>query len=174
VTRSALIVIDCQVDMFEPALELHAPEPLIGRINGLIDAARAAKAPVIWIRNVGRPGDPDEPGTPGFELEPRLHYQSGDRIIDKHDADAFREGDLTHDLLEAAVSRVVLVGLQSEYCVDASVRGGSALGFEVTLVADGHSTLPGETRAAVEIIEATNRELVSLVDLVPADAVRFD
>ncbi|MFN8549732.1 MAG: isochorismatase family protein [Candidatus Eisenbacteria bacterium] len=172
--KSALVVIDCQADMFEPSMALHDAEPLLARINRLIDAARAARAPVVFVRNCGLPGDPDEPGIPGFELDARLHLERGDRVVDKQQADAFQEGELAHDLLEAGIGRVVLVGVQSEYCVDASARGGVALGFEICLVSDGHSTISGETQTAAQIIEATNRELEALVDLVPADSVRFD
>ena len=171
--KSALIVIDCQVDMFEPALGLHDGDNLIARINQLIAGARAAGCPVFFVRNCGLAGDPDEPGTPGFELDPRLAMQRGDPIVDKQQADAFEAGELTHELLERGVKRVLLVGLQSEFCVDASARGAAQLGFDVALVADGHSTLPGSTQTAAEIIEEINRGLTDVVELIACDAVRF-
>jgi nicotinamidase-related amidase len=55
-------------------------------------------------------------------------------------SDSF-QGTGLNDLLRASsVTRVVLVGVQTEFCVDATARRALSLGYDVDLVADGHTT----------------------------------
>ncbi|MFP6645312.1 MAG: isochorismatase family protein [Candidatus Latescibacterota bacterium] len=47
--------------------------------------------------------------------------------------------------------RLVICGLPSEYCVDTTTRRAFSLGYDITLVADGHSTCAGSLTAAQKI-----------------------
>jgi nicotinamidase-related amidase len=56
-------------------------------IAGLLARARAAGVPVVHVRNTGGAGDPDEPGTDGWQL---VHApDAGESIVDKPKCDAF-------------------------------------------------------------------------------------
>jgi nicotinamidase-related amidase len=75
--------------------------------------------------------------------------------------------------------RVIACGLQSEFCVDSTVRRALALGYPVTLVADGHSTLDSGGLTAAQITAHHNTTLANMqsfgptVQVVAADQVHF-
>jgi nicotinamidase-related amidase len=53
------------------------------------------------------------------------------------------------------------VGLQTELCVDTTVRRACTLGYRITLVADGHSTLDNGVLTAAQIIAHHNATLAN-------------
>ncbi len=73
----------------------------------------------------------------------------------------------THTNLEAllrnaSVTRVVLVGGQTEYCVDTTARRAVSLGYDVDLVADGHTTSENGLLSRDQIIGHHNQTLANL------------
>ena len=61
-------------------------------------------------------------------------------MIDKSASDAFDGTPLALRLRARGVERVVLAGLQSEFCIRATALGAIERGFAVVLVSDGHWT----------------------------------
>lgn len=55
------------------------------------------------------------------------------------------------------VNRLIICGLQTEWCIDSTVRHAYSLGFDVTVVEDGHSTMDTQTLTAAKVIEHHNR-----------------
>jgi nicotinamidase-related amidase len=70
--------------------------------------------------------------------------------------------------------RLVVAGLQSEYCVRSTSLGALSRGLQVVLVSNGHSTYDGRDRKADEVSASINAELGERVRLVNAADVRFD
>lgn len=172
-TSSALLVVDAQRNRFETAPGAHDGVELLGRIAGMIQRARAAGVPVVFVRNHGAAGEPDEPGTPGWELTSALPRLSAEPIVDRSKSDAFEGTNLNALLRARGVRRVVVCGLQSESCIAATSRGAKALGYEVALVEDGHSTFDGPTEPATAIIARANAVLAEVAEIVPAATLRF-
>jgi nicotinamidase-related amidase len=161
---TALLIIDAQVNMFGPEAAYDAPA-LRRRLQHLADAARDANVPVIFVRNNGSDGDPDVPNTPGWHIDPALAAADGtEPVIDKWASNSFEGTRLAEELRVLGVDHVAIAGLQSDYCVSATVRGAIAEGLQVTLVRDAHSTYDGDQPAA-QIIEAVNDQLSGEVDL---------
>jgi nicotinamidase-related amidase len=52
-----------------------------------------------------------------------------------------------------------VTGCMTEYCVDTACRHATTLGFDVTLVSDGHTTLDNDLLKAEQIIAHHNRTL---------------
>ncbi|KAG6334751.1 hypothetical protein ID866_4340 [Astraeus odoratus] len=107
-------------------------------IQAILEHARSEKHPplIIHVRNCGEPSDPDEPNTPGWQLVfPPLPHEP---VIDKRKNDAFsgtQLGDLIHPTAE-----VIVVGMQSEYCVRATCNAALERGNEVILIKGAHAT----------------------------------
>ena len=171
--KTALLLIDLQKNMLDPGNPVAGSEGLIGRLRGVLDRAREARVPVFLIRNCGGDGDPDVKGTPGWELDSRFAPASGEPVLDKTTCDSFASTDLDTQLRERQVGRVVIAGLQSDWCVRETTQGALSRGYGVTLVADGHSTYDGKTRTAAEASLAVNDEFRDQVELVSARDVRF-
>jgi len=170
---TALVVIDAQVNMFDPSNPVRFAEGLLDRLIKLVAEAHADHIPVVFIRNCGGQGDPDAPGTPGWELHPSLQPADGDLVLDKTTCDTFASTALGEELEVHGVTRIVIAGLQSDYCIRKTTQGALSRGLQVTLVSDGHSTYDGGGRTAADIIAAVNKEFENRADLVTAEKVRW-
>ena len=171
-TSTALIVIDAQRNMFEPEPVYRATEVLV-RLQELLARARAAGAIVIFVRHNGGPGEPDEPGTPGWAIHPALAPAEGETIVDKRTPDAFHQTNLSGILAARGVGRVVLAGMQTEYCIDTTCRRAFSLGYQVALASDAHSTYTGALPAE-QIIAHHNRVLGNFAVVRPTAEIDFD
>jgi nicotinamidase-related amidase len=173
VEKAALLVLDTQVNMFDDEFCVHDPESILGRIENLISSARDSNAPVIFVRNNGVEGDPDEPGTAGWEIHPRIFPDNDDLLIDKSSPDAFEGTSLSDHLRELGIETLVVSGMQSEMCVRATSLEARERGFGVILVEDAHTTFNFDEQTAVEAIDSLNNELRSLVRVAPSSEIRF-
>lgn len=167
-----LVIVDAQVDMFIEGAAVYEAEGLLERLSEVIARARQGGTAVIFIQNNGSPGEPDEPGTPGWEIHPRLAPEQGEPVLQKDTADAFESTPLQDLLAESGVRELIIAGLQTEYCVQATVQGAVRLGYAVTLIADGHSTYDDELPAK-EIIDQYNRQVAGIVQVTPAEMIRW-
>ena len=70
--RKALLILDAQVNMFDDEFHVHERERILKTIQSLISKARAAEIAIIYIRNDGGKGEPDEAGTAGWAIHPQL------------------------------------------------------------------------------------------------------
>ena len=167
----ALLLIDAQVNMFAPD-PVHDGPVVLSRLKELAGRARAAGIPVIFVRHNGGPDDPDAPHTPGWAIHPALAPAADEAIIDKHTPDAFHQTGLAGVLAERGIRRLVLAGMQTEYCIDTTTRRARSLGYEVVLAADAHSTYPGALPAE-QVIAHHNSVLKAFADVRPAAEIDF-
>jgi nicotinamidase-related amidase len=130
--------------------------------------------PVIYIQNNGSAGDPDEYGTLGWKIHHSIEPLEGDLVIQKRTPDAFHNTGLNDTLKSLNIKKLIIVGLQTEYCIDTTCRRAYALGYDVTLVKDAHSTWDSPQLAAQEIIDHHNQVLSGwFVNLKRAKEIRF-
>ncbi len=172
---AALVVIDVQQGMFAlPDFQPYDGEAVVDRIAALISQARVRGTRVFFVQHDGGPDHPLHPGKPGFPFHAKLTPRATDDLTVKHHGSAFHSTDLDKKLRGAGIDRLVICGMQSEYCVDSAVRSAFERGYHVTLVADGHST--GDTRVmtAENIIAHHNHTLDGdFADVKPAAEIVF-
>lgn len=167
---SVLLMVDVQRNMLEAPTPVPEAEPVSAAIREVLDRAREADAMIVHIRNNGGSGDADAPGTPGWEL---VHdVRDGEHIIDKQEHDAFSGTKLAELIPEE--SDVVMVGMQSEFCIRATALAALRRDHHVTLVRGAHATYHGEVPAA-----ETSRQIdlvlgAAGVDITDPDKVTFD
>jgi nicotinamidase-related amidase len=159
----ALLIIDVQRNMFEPD-PVHDAATLLARLTTLVDNARRQQIPVVFIRNNGGDDDPDKPGTPGWEIDPRVGPGAGEPVIDKWQSNSFAGTDLKDVLDRHGVDAVIIAGLQSEFCVYATCEGATEVGLNTIVVSDAHSTFDGEQPAAATIADV-NAQCQKVADL---------
>jgi nicotinamidase-related amidase len=170
--KTALVVIDVQKAMFAPEFRLHDGEGTVDRIAMLIARARAAGTKIFFVQHDGGPGDPFEAGAPGFPFHDKLSPGGGGDVTVKRRGSAFNGTDFDAKLKAAGIGRLVVCGMQSEYCVDAAVRGAVERGYKVVLIADGHTTADSPILKAETIVAHENETLRgSYADVVPASVV---
>lgn len=146
VAKTALLVIDVQRGILNDPKLAHKKEndkaldETVARIARLIERARTASVPVIYVQHDGGPGHRLEPGTSGWPIRPEIAPQHGEPVIRKRACDAFFETTLRADLAAGSITQLVICGCMTQYCIDTTVRRAVSLGYDVVLVADGHMT----------------------------------
>jgi len=61
-------------------------------------------------------------------------------LVHKTFGDSFEDTDLEEVLAAAGVGRLVVTGAQTDACIRSTIHGAFARGYDVTLVADAHTT----------------------------------
>lgn len=82
------------------------------------------------------------PGTAGGEPYPETAPLAGETVLQKHFPNAFRETPLLDHLRSLGTERLVIAGMMTHMCVDATVRAAADLGFQVLVTADACATRP--------------------------------
>lgn len=170
---TALLIIDVQTILCEGRWAVHEADAVVQRINAMSARARAAGLPVVVVQHEETEG-PMLYDAPGWQLAPALQVSATDLRLRKTGSDAFHQTDLQAQLQARGVDRLIVCGMQTDFCVDSTVRRALALGYPVSLVSDAHSTLDNGVLSAAQIIAHHNLTLSQLgsygprVTLVPA------
>lgn len=193
--EAAVLVVDTQRDFAAPERpprsDAGARERIDAALAGtrlLVDRARAAGVPVVWTRLVQDPDEPwdssrwlrgladlpperaaaEEPclaGTPGPEWFGAAPLD-GEEVVDKRRYSAFHGTDLVRMLYSAGVSWLVVCGLTTDCCVDATARDAFQHGFRVVVAADAVGTYEQARQDAALEGLARHAAVVATVDAV--------
>lgn len=157
-SECALLVIDMQTALVAGAY--HEAE-VLSAINIAIGNARGARAPVIFIQHNHQSFEPLMRGRDGWQIHPELQREADDLVIEKEASDAFYRTTLEDELKALGITCLVVGGMQTEFCVDATCRAALSRDLDVLLIGDGHTTGPSHLSAA-EIINHHNAILPNL------------
>ncbi|MBS8263733.1 cysteine hydrolase [Mesobacillus boroniphilus] len=171
--NKALVIIDVQNGMFLEGEEVFNGKGLLQGIKALIKQARLANMPVVYIQHNESGGYPLENGTYGWEIHSEISPEAGDIIVQKTSPDSFLKTSLDQELKEKGIEHLYLVGIQTEICVDTTIRSAFSKGYQVTLVSDLHSTWPGNEITAQQIISHHNGVLRWFADVKSSDEIRL-
>lgn len=167
---TALLIIDVQNILCSGSYQAYAVDAVITQINVVSRKARNAGALVILVQHETQNGHMDYQ-TETWKLAPALEVQSDDVLVRKTGSDAFLRTELRELLASRDIDRLVICGMQSEFCVDSTVRRAMALGYPVTLVEDGHTTIDNGILSASQISQHHNKTLSSLESYGPRTTV---
>ncbi|MBL8371896.1 MAG: cysteine hydrolase [Burkholderiaceae bacterium] len=177
-TTPAVLVIDVQQALCEGPGAAHDGAGTIARINAVTARARQAGVAVIFIQHEGRDGYLEH-GTPGWQLAAGLSALPGDLRLRKTTPDSFHHTGLQELLQARGIDTLVICGMHTEFCVDTTTRRAMALGYPVTLVADGHTSAGNPHLSAPQVIAHHNATLSNISSfgprtrVVPAEAIDF-
>jgi len=173
--NTALLVIDVQAGNFEESAPVHGGSGLLAKISRLIARSRAAGGSVVYVQHCGPEGAIDQPGTPGWEIHPAIAPVESDAVVQKSHPDVFQDTNLQRELKSRGIKRLIITGMQTEYCVDTTCRRAYSLGYDVTLVEDAHSTWDTDFLTAPQIIAHHNDVLGGwFAELKEASEIQFD
>jgi nicotinamidase-related amidase len=143
----ALVVVDIQNDYFPGgANPLARPEAAAASARSLLDAFRSSGEPVFHVKHVWDAPDALylRPDTPGGEINEAVAPQPGEPVIEKAFPNSFLQTSLDGDLRAARVDTLVVCGMMTSMCVDATVRAAVDLGYDVSVAHDACATMPLE------------------------------
>lgn len=183
---TALLIIDVQNAILSGFGGPHrqatidtALDALCTRLGALKQSAVAAGIPVILVQHDGSEKHRLAQGSKGWELRPEIAAGAEDVVVHKHACDSFFETDLEERLKERGITRLVVGGCMTQFCVDTTVRRAVSMGYDVTLLADGHMTADMGDLSFEAIIAHHNMALddfdagAHLVTVRPAADIRF-
>jgi nicotinamidase-related amidase len=136
----ALIVVDIQMDYFPGgAFPLVDPEPAAAAARSVLEAFRAGGEPIVHLQHVWDAPDATFmwPGTEGVEIHPAVAPAAGETVITKDAPNGFLRTPLEEQLRAWGADELVVCGMMTSMCVDATVRAAADLGFNVTVMHDG-------------------------------------
>jgi nicotinamidase-related amidase len=154
--NTALLVIDIQKDYFPGGrMELVRPLEAARKAYELLKCFREHNQLHIHVQHVSsRPGSTFFiPGDSGCDIHDSVAHFEGEPLVVKHYPNAFRETNLLELLKEQAIERVVITGMMTHMCVDATTRAAADLGFRVMLADDACATrdlVYGDTTISAE------------------------
>ncbi len=135
----ALVIVDIQNDYFPGgAFPLVGPEDAVAAASRALAGFREAGQPVAHVRHAWDEPEADfmVPGTEGAEIHPEVAPLESEAVFTKESPNAFLGTGLEEQLRSWTVDEIVVCGMMTSLCVDATVRAGSDLGFKVTVLAD--------------------------------------
>jgi nicotinamidase-related amidase len=156
--KTALLLIDIQNDYFLGGkMELVNPLEAAKRAYMLLQCFREHGGPHVHIQHVSL--KPDAPffvkGTSGSDIHDSVAHFEGESIVYKHYPNSFRETNLLEMLRGWGIERVIICGMMTHMCVDATARAAADFGFQVMIAEDACATRDltyGETVIPAEYV----------------------
>jgi nicotinamidase-related amidase len=132
--NTALMVIDAQNGVVDG---VHRRDSVIANIAELVDKARGAAVQIVWVQH----SDAQlERGSEAWQYVTELSRRDDEPLVHKSYGDSFEGTDLEEVLAAAGVGRLLVAGAQTDECIRSTIHGAFVRGYDVTLVADAHST----------------------------------
>ncbi|KAJ7727610.1 Isochorismatase-like protein [Mycena metata] len=155
-SRRVLLVVNVQIGLVP---SLPAASTILQNIALVLShARRASPAPlIIHLRNCGEPGDPDEEGTPTWQLLHPPLPDSDELVLNKRKSNAFA-GTTLGDEIDAE-AEIIVVGLLSEFSIKSTCKAALQRGNTVFLMAGAHGTYD-------------HKDLVEAGRVIPAETIQ--
>lgn len=169
--RAALLVVDVQCGAFDGRLCAPMPDgnQLVEACQRALQWARHHQVPVLWIQH-SEPGGPMD--GPGFEIDPRLAPLAQEPRFTKTTPDALEVPELAEALTCGRIQQPILIGLQSDCCIEATALGALRRGHQPWVVSDAHHTWPDRGLSAEEIRDQVSARLADAgVALIPLSSL---
>lgn len=153
--QAALLVVDVQCGVVG---EAFARDRVVGRVALAVERARAAGVPVLWVQHES---EELERGSEAWRWVPELQPRDGEAAIHKRFNSAFEQTGLEAQLAALGVTHLVLAGAASNWCIRATAYAALERGYDLTLVADAHTTpdlalADGRVLAGGDIVDELN------------------
>jgi nicotinamidase-related amidase len=130
----ALLVVDVQQGV---VAEAYLRDAVVANINTLVDKARAAHVPVVWVQHSD---EQIEKGGHAWQIAPEFNPADGEPLVEKSYGDAFEDTTLEAELARLGVGKLVVTGAETDACIRSTIHGALARGYDTILVSDAHTT----------------------------------
>ncbi|EMA6343759.1 cysteine hydrolase family protein [Bacillus cytotoxicus] len=141
--KTALLLVDIQNDYFPNGkMELRNAVEASEYARQLLQYFRQTDQPIFHIQHVSF-GDHATfflPDTEGVHIHENVRPLQNETIILKHYPNSFRETNLLQKLQQFKIERVIICGMMTHMCIDATVRAAFDFGFHCTVIHDACAT----------------------------------
>jgi nicotinamidase-related amidase len=141
--NTALILVDLQNDYF-PGGKMELEDSLEASLQArkVLTLFREKGRPVVHIQHIAaRPGATFFiPNTEGVKIHQNVEPMPGEAVFRKNYPNSFRGTPLLDHLQSKQIDKIVVCGMMTHMCVDATVRAAFDYGLQVTVVHDACAT----------------------------------
>lgn len=142
--KVAVLVIDMINDFVTGKLKLERGRKIIPTTRKLLDFARSKGIPVVYANDSHLSDDPELKlwgphaiaGTKGAQVVPELKPKKGDYILGKRSYSAFFGTKLDELLRGIGVTKLLLVGVSTDICIQNTAADAFFRGYEVIVPSD--------------------------------------
>jgi len=164
--KTALLIVDIQKFYFPgdgPGL-YHAEEASLAA-KEVLKIFRDRKQLVVHVRHKS---------TKGFDIHPNVAPLQDEKVITKEEVNSFYKTDLLDYLKKNNINRLVIIGMQTQMCLEGAVRAAHDYGFECTVVGDacatrdikfGDKTIKAEDVQIAVLATITDGRYAKVIDL---------
>lgn len=149
-----LLVVDAQNQITNDKLYMF--KKFVSNVESLISAARENETEVIFVRHDDGAGMPMTAGAAGFEIYDRFKPLGSEKVFDKTANSAFHRTGLLEYLRSVGEKEVMVAGLQTDYCIDATIKCGFEHGFKMIVPEYCNSTFDNRFMSAEKSYEYYN------------------
>lgn len=123
-------------------MELQGSMEASEKARQVLSAFRERGLPLLHIQHIStRPGASFFiPGTDGVEIHHNVEPLAAELVIQKHYPNSFRDTSLLEHLRSGGINHVVIAGMMTHMCVDATTRAAFDYGFHCTVLHDACAT----------------------------------
>ena len=137
-----LLVVDMQKGLVDG--ELYDFDAFLDRTVRLINSARRNRIEVIFVQHDAGPDSGMTAGDEAFEIDDRVKPEPGEKVFVKTINSCFGNRGLREYLESQEDRRLMIIGLQTNYCIDCTVKSAFESGFEVIIPEGTNSTFDND------------------------------
>ena len=152
-----LLVIDMQKALVDE--DLYAYETFVDSVVRLVDAARKYGVEVVFVQHDAGAGSGLSIGDEGFEIIDEIKPEAGEKVFVKTVNSCFGNKDFKAYMEQQTDRRLMIVGLQTNYCIDATVKSAFERGFEVIIPEGTNSTFDNNYMNAETTVRYYNEDV---------------
>ncbi|NMS90721.1 cysteine hydrolase [Clostridioides difficile] len=141
-----LLVVDTQKLITNE--KLYNFNGFIANVENLIDKARKRNIEVIYVRHDDGTENELTKGKSGFEIYEKFKPYDKEKIFDKKVNSAFKGTGLLEYLTNKGEKDIIIVGLQTDYCIDSTIKCGFEHGFNIIVPAYSNTTIDNSFMSA--------------------------
>ncbi|MBE6089922.1 MAG: cysteine hydrolase [Clostridium beijerinckii] len=149
-----LLVVDTQKLITNE--KLYNFNAFVSNVEKIISEARKNDIEVIYIRHDDGPGSELTKGTDGFEVYEKFQPINDEKIFDKKVNSAFKGTGLLEYLMDKDEKDIIIVGIQTDLCVDATIKCGFEHDFNMIVPAYANTTVDNKFMSGEQTYEYYN------------------
>ncbi len=166
-SKSILILIDCQNTYREGVMQLEGVEPALKECARLLKRARDTGAPIIHVQHDAVAGTPYDVKARIGQISEEVAPQVGEIVITKTYPSSFEKTGLNAELIKFGRSNLVIAGFMTHVCVNSTARAAFNHGYKPTVVASATATrsLPNPIGGSLTAQQVHDGALTALADM---------
>ena len=163
-----LLVIDMQKGLVDE--ELYAFDTFIDRTVRLVDTARKSNVEVIFVQHDAGPDSGMSFGDEAFEIIDQVAPQEGEKVFVKTINSCFGNNDFKDYMEHQPDKRLMIIGLQTNYCIDCTIKSAFERGFKIIIPEGTNSTFDNDYMTGETTVRYYNEDVWEEL----AEAVTFE